>query len=207
MFCWRQFWQHRFCLPAPRRETTATIRALVLAQATDSTSASGEDVNTNLTEAGTFPIVKERVEISVFTHPTPEKKVDSYKSEDNKFTAWYEEYTNVKLNFIMAPSAADITTSLSTLMSSGEMPDILLSNNFTPEQQQLYGEQGTILEITELVEKNAPRIKKWWDENPEIKDAVTFSGDRTYAINYETTNPRDMVWNKNVCVISPGWTH
>ena len=30
---------------------------------TDSTSASGEDVNTNLTEAGTFPIVKERVEI------------------------------------------------------------------------------------------------------------------------------------------------
>ena len=163
---------------------------------TDSTSASGEDVNTNLTEAGTFPIVKERVEISVFTHPTPEKKVDSYKSEDNKFTAWYEEYTNVKLNFIMAPSAADITTSLSTLMSSGEMPDILLSNNFTPEQQQLYGEQGTILEITELVEKNAPRIKKWWDENPEIKDAVTFSGDRTYAINYESTNPRDMVWNK-----------
>ena len=60
----------------------------------------------------------------------------------------------------------------------------------------LYGEQGTILESTELVEKNAPRIKKWWDENPEIKDAVTFSGDRTYAINYESTNPRDMVWNK-----------
>lgn len=46
------------------------------------------------------------------------------------------------------------------------------------------------------MEKNAPRIKKWWDENPEIKDAVTFSGDRTYAINYESTNPRDMVWNK-----------
>ena len=51
---------------------------------TDSANASGDEAGTNLTEAGIFPIVKEQVEISIFTHPTPEKKVDSYKSEDNK---------------------------------------------------------------------------------------------------------------------------
>lgn len=154
----------------------------------------GQD--SNLTEPGTFPIVKEKVTISIFTHPTPERKVDSYDAADNKFSAWYQDYTNVDFDFTLAPSAEDITTTLSTLLSSGEAPDILLFNSFSPEQQTVYGEQGVLLELTDLVKQNAPHIQAWWEKHPQIKEGVTFPGEKVYALNYENVASHAQSWNK-----------
>lgn len=153
--------------------------------------------DSNLTEPGTFPIVKEKVKITVYTHPTPELKVDSYDAKDgNVFSQWYEELTNVELDFVMAPSADMITEHLGILMTSDQIPDILLSNNFSPAQQALYGTQNVIMEITELVRNNAPRIQAMWSNNPEVADAVTVSGGRKYAVNYLPEQNHSRTWNK-----------
>ncbi|MFV0400756.1 MAG: hypothetical protein ACK5LX_09105 [Oscillospiraceae bacterium] len=184
--------------PAADSSAAATTSESAEAPSSDAAEDSAETPagDANLTEPGTFPIVNERVSISLFVHPTPERKVETYAADKNLFTQWYQDYTNVELNFVMAPSANDITTTLSTLMASGETPDILLSNNFSPEQQMLYGEQEIIMDISQLVENNAPNIKNFWDTNPQIKNAVTFPGGKVYAVNSESIDPRDMVWNK-----------
>ncbi|HML47614.1 MAG TPA: hypothetical protein PKE04_12790, partial [Clostridia bacterium] len=55
-----------------------------------------------LSEPGVFPLVKEKAELSVLCSDA------AYLSDfnENKFTAWYEEQTNVHVTYIHVPSTS-----------------------------------------------------------------------------------------------------
>ncbi len=82
----------------------------------------------------------------------------------NDFTRWMEEQTGVKIEWTVLESDAAETVSL--MLSSGEkLPDILMVQ-LTKEQQALYGSQGVLLPLNDLVGDCAPNIAKAYEDYP-----------------------------------------
>ncbi|OON93568.1 MAG: hypothetical protein ATN31_06030 [Candidatus Epulonipiscioides saccharophilum] len=133
------------------------------------------------TEVGTYPIVKEGESDSftLFTYLRP--SVTSYNSDINIFTKYLEDLTGVKLEFTSSVSA-DFAQKLNVMMISGEYVDAILSPPYGASELLLYGQQGIFIPLNDLIEENAPNIKKALDENPLIKDAFTSTDGNMYGL-------------------------
>lgn len=71
------------------------------------------------------------------------------------------------------------------MMSSNKYPDIVAGDNLAASFIK-YGEQGVFISLNELIEKEAPYIKKFLDENPEIKNSISNEKGEIYHIPYIT---------------------
>jgi putative aldouronate transport system substrate-binding protein len=100
--------------------------------------------------------------------------------DTNLFTKWYEEQTNVHIEWIVAPSN-EANEKLNLLLSSGDLPDVILLD-LTPAQQRLYGEQGILISLNDLIEKDGVQTKKAFEAFPEIKDRVTAPDGKIYGL-------------------------
>ena len=92
-----------------------------------------------LTEAGTYPIVKEgkELELTIFTMSMP--NVEDF--ETNDFTLYLEELTGIDLTFVTG-SRDDWSEKLNMLLNSGDYPDVILG--VTPDIAK-YGVSEQIL--------------------------------------------------------------
>ena len=90
--------------------------------------------------AGQFPIVEEPITISVMV-PTQQSVEDL---STNDFTAWYEDLTNIHVEWNVVPSE-NASEKLNISLSSGDMPDIYANCGVTQSQQQIYGPQGAFI--------------------------------------------------------------
>ena len=100
--------------------------------------------------------------------------------DTNLFTKWYEEQTNVHIEWIVAPNN-EANEKLNLLLSSGDLPDVILLD-LTPAQQRLYGEQGILISLNDLIEKDGVQTKKAFEAFPEIKDRVTAPDGKIYGL-------------------------
>lgn len=151
-------------------EPTAASADVTAAPATGGQAPAGWEI-----PAGTFPVTQEKVTLRVFVN---QREVEDF--DTNLFTKWYEEQTNVHVEWIIAPSN-EANEKLNLLLSSGDLPDIILLD-LTPAQQRLYGEQGILIPINDLIEKNGVQTKKVFEAFPEIKDRVTAPDGRIYGL-------------------------
>lgn len=125
----------------------------------ESSVADSEEVEEGLSaEAGTFPLTEEKKELTVLI------RNESYIGDltKNEFYKWYEEKTNVHVNFIeVEPSA--MTETLNLMLVNGEYPDILMcgTNVVTPTMEITYGSQGIFLPLNDYIEK-------WGKETQEV---------------------------------------
>lgn len=136
----------------------------------------------NLTAIGETKIVNEKITLTAFTAPFPEVKLVDYAYEDNQFTKWLEDQTNIHIDWQLAPSSAEISTKLSLLISANQMPDICFQNGFTPSMQQLYGAQGLIEDLSTYIDKYGVNTKKMFTDMPEIKAAITLNEGKIYVL-------------------------
>lgn len=150
------------------------------------TSADNSTSSQNLNPAGELPIVKETVQLNCWVVPSPDWKIDNF--DDNVFTKWVEEKTNIDLTFTVGP-AADAKTKLSILLSSGRYPDILFSPGFSPSEQEVYGAQGLILPLNQYIDKYGVETKKIFERYPEIKEAVVRSDGKIYSLPSYSEDP------------------
>ena len=85
------------------------------------------------------------------------------------------EMTNIKLKGIASKNQSDEVLAFNLMMAAGELPDIIAYE--LPEELEKLGAEGKVIPLEELVNKYAPNIKKFWEENPGYKkDAVAADG-------------------------------
>ena len=150
--------------------------ALFASGSQDASSA----VKAELTPSGTYPIVTEKIELSVFT-PADGAVIDF---ETNEFTRWLEDKTNIHINFEVSPEDA-VKEKITLLLASGDYPDIFMRTyiDMTPDLEARYGiEEKIFLPLNDLIESSAPNLKKLLDENPDLKGMITHIDGNIYSL-------------------------
>ena len=125
-----------------------------------------------------FPIVNEPITLTV------------YGQRDQNQADWdevlvldkYEEMTNVHMDYQEVP-ADGFQENLQLLFASNELPDVFLRCGLTATQIATYGVTSQqIIPLEGLIEEYAPNLKKLFDENPLMKQAVTASDGHIYTV-------------------------
>lgn len=134
-----------------------------------------------VTPAGTFPIVKEKVTLTVFT---PQNSlVEDY--ETNKLTRYLEEKTNVHIDWMLAP-AKDANTKVNLLLASNsDLPDIFLGEGLiTNDTLVKYASQNIFVPLNKYIEEYGVEFKRVM-EYPGFEDLpkkLTAPDGNIYAI-------------------------
>ncbi|KAB8136777.1 extracellular solute-binding protein [Gracilibacillus oryzae] len=97
-----------------------------------------------------------------------------------------EKITGTKVEF-KHPSGegTQITEQFNLMVASDQLPDAIEYNwRKVPKGPDNAIENGTIIRLNELIEKYAPNLTKYLDENPEIKNMVTTDDGNMYAFPF-----------------------
>ncbi len=134
--------------------------------------------NSNVTAAGTFPVVKDKVNLKIFTVADPNIE----NMETNELTKEYEAKTNVHIDWMLVPSKDMEQKRNLLLASNAEMPDIFMNAKISNVQQVQFGSQGVIRPLNDLIDKYGFHIKKMFEANPVIKKMITAPDGKIYAL-------------------------
>lgn len=125
------------------------------------TSDSASEDDGILTEAGTYPIVKEgeELELTIFTMSMP--NVEDF--ETNDFTLYLEELTGIDLTFVTG-SRDDWSEKLNMLLNSGDYPDMILG--VTPDIAKYGVSEQILVPIDDYMNEDVvPNYMKLMEEN------------------------------------------
>lgn len=128
---------------------------------------------------GEFPIVENPIELTVMV-PSSTSIQDI---ATNDFTLWYEDKTNIKINWIVVPSES-LAEKVNISLSSGDMPDIYLDCNVTQTQQSVYGSQGAFLPLNDYIEKYGAVYQDIASQVPGLEEVMTMGDGNIYALPY-----------------------
>jgi len=117
-----------------------------------------------------FPIVKEPITMSVFVAKNP--YVEDYAT--NEFTKFYEEKTNIKLDWNVA--SGDTRQAFNLMLASGEYADIMLGLGLNKSERVSFAEQGIIIDIKPYIDEHGYYIKKAFEEKPDAEKSMTIDG-------------------------------
>lgn len=146
----------------------------------EKTGGKANDVkDIELTEPGTFPITKEKVTMRVLV--PSHALVEDYKT--NKFTKWYEEKTNVHIEWEVIPSQ-NAEEKLNLVLSSGDLPDVIMNSPVTLSQLMIYGSQGMFLPLNDLIQDYGTDVKSFLDGRPDILESITAPDGNIYSMPY-----------------------
>lgn len=127
--------------------------------------------NIPVSKANEFPITDEIVELSLFVPKS--SFIENF--ETNEFTKYFEELTNVKINWEIA--SGDANQALNLKLASGEYPDMILGFGFTKAQQLIYGqEQGILTDISGYIDEYGHFLKQMLDSRPDIVEDLSING-------------------------------
>lgn len=145
------------------------------AGATDESGAATEGIQ--LTEPGTFPIVREMVTLN-YMIPSHQNVADY---EDNYLTQLLEERTNVRIDLRLTPSQ-DYNNKMNLMFASqSDLPDIIFPNGMDVNAQLMWGDQGVILPLNDLIEEQAVLFQKMLEEQPQVKPLITAADGNIYS--------------------------
>lgn len=80
----------------------------------------------------------------------------------------------------------------SLILTSGDMPDLLLSTDYTKAECEEYGREGIFLPLNDLIENYMPNLKATLEEFPEAKAMITSSDGNIYCLPRIAPVVRDM---------------
>lgn len=140
-------------------------------------AASASADSGNLTEPGTYPIVKEKTTLKVMVRGNP--LVQDFAT--NEFTKWYEEKTNVHIEWEVVPEQS-MQEKLNLVMAGGDYPDVIMGLNVSPAQEMIYGTEGSFIPLNDLIEKYGVNTKKLFSERADIQKAITAPDGNIYSL-------------------------
>jgi putative aldouronate transport system substrate-binding protein len=124
------------------------------------------------------PLTAEPVTFRVFMVRSDE--VTDY--DDNAFTRWLEEKTNVHVQWDLVPEE-DAQSKLNVMLASGDIPDIIFpGGSINLSQLLLYGSQGIFLSLNDLIAENASRATKLMEVQPVVREVITSPDGNIYAM-------------------------
>jgi putative aldouronate transport system substrate-binding protein len=133
-----------------------------------------------VTAGGQFPIVSQKITLKVLIYPDP--NVSDY--DNNEFTKWLEEKTNIHLDITLAPSdQTDADTKLNAIFASGDLPDIIIGwRTMTLDRELALAQQGLIVPINDYIDKYGVETQRVFNEIPFAKDAVSEVDGKIYSV-------------------------
>lgn len=122
-----------------------------------------------------FPLTEEPVELTVWT----EQLASVENFDTNYMTQWYEEMTNVHINWITVPTA-ERKTKLNLSLASGDYPDIY-GGDFDAVEMSQYG-GSVFIPLNDLLDAGyMPNTQQWFEDMPELKEALTAPDGNLYG--------------------------
>lgn len=107
---------------------------------------------------------------------------------------WYdvaEERTGIHVDYISGPEeAADVYSEVDQRVISGDLPDAVMTKL---AQTSVYGPQGVFADLAPYIEKYAPNLQKYIDDNPHYKALVTDTDGHIYGLCKETPIFADLI--------------
>ncbi len=130
-----------------------------------------------------YPLVQET---KTFRVMVPHYNIDW---ENNDFTRWYEDRTNVHIEWIVVEDEAAVTQ-LNLQIASGDYADIIMGFNWAPFELtttviSAYGGQGQFISLKDYLPDNAPNLLEFViPEYPVAEEIITMSGGEIYSLPY-----------------------
>lgn len=126
---------------------------------------------------GVYPIVKEKQTFKIFL--APDAFIEDFNT--NEFTKWYEEKTNIHVEWEIVPTTA-AKEKLQVKLASTDLPDIFFNSSMTGNQMSLYGSQGVFQPLNSYIDKYGPNIKKMFEEVPLAKNMCYTPDGKIYGL-------------------------
>lgn len=107
---------------------------------------------------------------------------------------WYdvaEERTGIHVDYISGPEeASDVYSEVDQRVISGDLHDAVMTKL---AQTNVYGPQGVFADLAPYIEKYAPNLQKYIDDNPDYKALVTDKDGHIYGLCKETPIFADLI--------------
>lgn len=146
----------------------------------NSTEANNNKIeNENLTESG-MPIVNEEITLKFFAGLGPSAQGDL---NDVMNLNEYENMTNINIEWEQVPHDS-IDEKRNLALVGGNLPDAFYAANFSNLDVFKYSQQGTLIELNDIIDEHAPNLKKILEEYPDIKKTITFPDGKIYSMPY-----------------------
>lgn len=131
----------------------------------------------NVTPAGEFPIVKEPITLKVAA--IDETYVGALGDVD--FCKWYEEKTGIHIEWTEIPRDG-YKEKLNLMLSTGNLPDVILGMKLSSNDVSSYGEDGTFVMLDDYIDQYSVEFKKMVEEDPSIKEMITSPDGHIYSL-------------------------
>ncbi|MCU6709091.1 extracellular solute-binding protein [Paenibacillus sp. J5C_2022] len=101
------------------------------------------------------------------------------------------ELTNVTLEGTLPVTVSDFSETFSIVIASGSLPDIMqaLSKDFLQ-----YGPEGAFLSLNDLIDEHAPHLKKFMEENPQVRSAASDNDGNMWFIPFIADGEAEKGW-------------
>lgn len=129
---------------------------------------------------GTFPIVDEQVTIDVWTTFGATGHDGNYQAA--LFTQWFEDLTNVRINFVEIVEANNLAERLNLVLSSGDLPDTFMNEQMLTHQQVFTnGLFGNFIPVDDLIDDWMPNLSARLADHPEYARQLIMPDGKRYA--------------------------
>lgn len=144
-------------------------------------NGSANSENSIYTEVGTYPILKEGNTMSFSLFAPLRPGVTTYDAGTNKFSAYFEKKTGINFKW-QEVNGSDFKQKLNIMMTGGEYTDAIMNASFAPSEQLLYGQQGILIPLNDLIDKYAPNLKALLEKYPYIRKNLTMNDGKIYVM-------------------------
>jgi len=127
-----------------------------------------------VTAPGSFPIVEDRVTLSIIA-------AGKRDFNENSWTQWLEEQTNIDIVYDMALEP-DSQVKLNTMVTAGDLPDVIAYFYLSLAEQQVLAEQGVVIPLNDLIEQHGFESKMMLNKHPEIREQLTLADGQFYSM-------------------------
>lgn len=130
---------------------------------------------TKTEQVSTQPEKRGKITVSVYDRGNIPSSEGS--SIENRWTKWINEKGPVDVTYVAIPRA-DPGQKFGILFASGSAPDLCLE--YDPTLKQPYYQQGLMMPIADLIEKNSTTYKDWIKQNPSLVKVGTMDDGKQY---------------------------
>lgn len=146
-------------------------------------SPSGEDEESGvgsagiISEKGVFPVSSEQVDLTFFAYqPSTIEDLNT-----NLFTQEMEELTNVKIKWETV-TLDGLVQRRNVLFAGGDYPDVILSAEIPLQDQMIYGEQGVLIPLNDLIDEYCVELPRLFEEIEWLRPLITSPDGNIYAL-------------------------